>query len=437
MSPSFRNALAAFGVVGLFWASAAARGAAPPDAGPRAKGPAPLREVRRVGSLNFYHNDPTVLAFSPSGERLVTKCYRGLVRSWEVPSGKKCLEIDEGRESGRGGIAVTPRDELLSAAKATIRVRDLHSGRLLARLVAPGNEEEFETLYVTSNGRLAVASTAFEGHLWEVPSRKYLGPIKALIHRFGCHAVHPSRPLLLLALPGSDTVELWDLQTRKKSKVFVPLAGARWKAVAWSLDGKLVALSQRKKDLVLLWDLERGKEHGRFSTTPGAEGSGPDTLSFDPRGKVLATLSVECRLWDVATCRPLLPGGAVGHAWHCAFSADGDYLALTGRSGTVDLYRLGKDTRYKLVGAPRRPVTWIAPPRQGAGLPSGVRALPFGASTHPRPPFAALPRRPPAPRSHCRCSIPPRIGHSPQMGAGSPPPRIGPSPCWTARLAGR
>lgn len=101
--------------------------------------------------------------------------------------------------------------------------------------------------------------------------------------------------------------------------------------MAFSPDGKVLAVTTRDGLSVMLWDIKQSVT----LTTFKAHDKTIHVLAFHPNGRTLATGSEDwsVRLWNVATGRLLLTlRRDLGEARRLAFSPDGARLSVLGTS---------------------------------------------------------------------------------------------------------
>ena len=144
----------------------------------------------------------------------------------------------------------------------------------------------------------------------------------------------------ILAVGNSNTVQLWDMASKKWTRN-IPLFDSPLTAMVFSPDGKLLAFgTEQRPNHIILADAETGTVLRQF----GGE-IGVNDLAFTPDGRTLLSGgwkgSGNIQLWDVATgeLRRTLDG-RISSGFSMAMSRDGKVVALGTRSQTIRLWNL-------------------------------------------------------------------------------------------------
>lgn len=145
----------------------------------------------------------------------------------------------------------------------------------------------------------------------------------------------------------SGCIQLWDMATRRLSTLTLGESDFLPNTVAFSPNGKTLAVGSAGSDSVTLWNMATG----RVQTTLKREWDFDDdswswtnALAFSPDGKTLAVSGQDyntggegqIRLWDLSGRRPVgtaFDGKHEGAFFHVAFSPDGRSIAAGGESG--------------------------------------------------------------------------------------------------------
>jgi WD40 repeat protein/serine/threonine protein kinase len=268
------------------------------------------------------------VAFSPDGKYVAAGEIRSIqggarngIRVWEADTGGAVVTL-EGHSHAITHVAFSPDGKQIASSSAdqTLKVWDLATRQELLTL----HEESLPNSVAFSPDGLRLASASDDGSvkLWAPPDRA-----ERTLFRFNDGAVNnvafSPQGDRIAAAGGGGTV-VCDARTGEK---LLNLGGSRFGRVAWSPDGKGVALAN------LVWDAGTGKEM-QFDVT-GLRGRGREMrgtgTAFSGDGKLLAAVMTweTVAVWDTATGRRVHELEAAP-TWACcvAFSPDGQRLAV-------------------------------------------------------------------------------------------------------------
>jgi WD40 repeat protein len=211
-------------------------------------------------------------AFSPDGKRLASGSANGVLRVWDVASGREELMLTD-HTHRVWSVAWDPEGKRLVSADegGTVKVRDAE-GRVVTTL-QEGHTKGVNQLAFSPDGkRLATASLDGTCKVWD-----------------------------------TDT---WEVRC-------LPAHGKTFAAVAWSPSGKLLAAGDDNQ--VILWNADTYDELHRLDTP------GQGMVAFTPDGRTLLTAREDCRngephaftRWDVKTGTPQKP---------CKLPTSGSYV---------------------------------------------------------------------------------------------------------------
>jgi WD40 repeat protein len=262
-----------------------------------------LAALKEVGAPLEGHTGPvSQIAFAPDGRTLASAGADGKVRLWNVAE-RRLMTTLEGHTAPVHSLAFSPGGQLLASSgnDATIRLWDVAAGRQVKRLWSPRTALTTRTAFA----RQAQQSLAFS------PDGK------------------------LLATGGGDgTVRLWDVKTMEVTALLRGQTAVR--VVAFAPDGRSL-VSGGEDGAVKVWNLTPGSD----PDTLRDHKSNLSSLAFSDDGKTLAvadTLDQTVKLWDLASRKATALKGHTAQLRRLAFAPGGRTLASTGEDSTVRLW---------------------------------------------------------------------------------------------------
>jgi WD40 repeat protein len=306
----------------------------------------PIRDF--AGYRHSGHPSSRNVSFSPDGKRIATVGRDHVVRLWDVATGKPLLDYPACHEWRVDFVAHPSGDRVVTAGTGdgTARLWDAATARELGRFsIGTGLTTWVATAAVSPDGRVvAAAGFASKGFqstgnlkLWSTDGGKEL-LVRPLDGQQAITAVafapdgktlalatghrENNRPILLK----DNTIVLLDVATGKER---ARLTGHDWDilALAFSPDGKTL-FSTGNDHTVRRWDAASGKERSRFSLSTQKY---QPSIAFSADGKLLAVCEMggdNLSVWDVSTGRVVRRIGAASSLGHAlAFAPDGRILA--------------------------------------------------------------------------------------------------------------
>jgi RNA polymerase sigma factor (sigma-70 family) len=300
--------------------------------------------VARMGSVRLRHAGLSDYVFLPGGRTVLSAGRDGVLRSWDVASGKQTRNVRlEGEGRPLWCVTLSPDGKTVAAQDGEKLVLwDAVSGKEVKTL--PHRKSTVGFLYFSPDGKtLAVGSGYAPVSLWDwrqgkerafmLPDRKsglgssYHGHFspdgkwfaaggglgEALcvyevssgreVHRLLCDAYSsafsPDSKHLLVSSMANDKggraaiLRLFDSTSGKEVKQFPQVSEQSFYSLAFAPNGQLIACGFSDPSLVL--DVATGKARYRLSGRPR-------DLAFSPDGKTLAGSEGLClRFWDAAT----------------------------------------------------------------------------------------------------------------------------------------
>jgi WD40 repeat protein len=200
-------------------------------------------------------------AFSPDGKRLAAGSIDSVLLVWDVATGRVVLRLTDHKTSVWSVAFDAAGKRLVSADEGgTVKVRDA-DGQVIKTLEGHTNGVNHLAFSLPDGKRLATASL-------------------------------------------DGTCKIWDTDTWQKINDLPASKGKTFEAVAWSRDGKMLAVGDDSE--VILWDAETYKELHKLPT------AGKGMIAFTPDGRSLLTAREDCNKgeghaftrWDVKTGTP-------------------------------------------------------------------------------------------------------------------------------------
>jgi WD40 repeat protein len=340
-------------------------------------GPPPRIEAHSSPDANARHG-VFALGLSADDRTLVTAGWDRRVRFWDLASGAKRAEatIDadpvgfavshDGRTAAvatvsaihlydvsTAGLLGTLTPDIAAIVEAMMRpdLRDILKRNNRGKLPPspPGAAPIGALAFAPDSRTLAVSYPADRAGLiemWDVAARKVLRRFETELggNRI---AFSPDGKTLAIARDNDSTVRLYDVPTGKE---MAQLRGIEWgaSALAYSGDGKYVAAAGGG-ETVLLWDAIMGQERKRFRDHKHRI----VTLAISPDGKTLASGDFEetVRVYDLASAQPI--GRFAVRVSSLCFSHDGKTLLVGSSDGWVDRFSVANLPR---LAAPAEPI---------------------------------------------------------------------------------
>jgi WD40 repeat protein len=324
-----------------------------------------------------HNSKPIYAGFSPSGRYIVTACFDGTVRVWApramTPEPRPPLQVFSG--DGKCFALLTNQTiQILEAPDgpelSSVRVTNQNVQRLflnrdggrLLTLAEPGPGSISNTVQATvwdsragtpigrpklldrsevdpvfsPSGRRALASADRGQIVWDFEQDREVLRLPQPTRRA---SFDPSEGRLAVA--NSNSVQVWDLSTRKA------LLRTPWEhdttvdSVEWSPDGRYL--------LTGCWDYTFAPEYAQVWDTATGAAVGPRlthrdgvrfaTFSSDGRKVITCSEDFTAMLWDWRAGRQLTPPLLHKHqVVHAAFSPDGRYVATACRDHTARVW---------------------------------------------------------------------------------------------------
>jgi len=307
------------------------------------------------------------LGFGPDGKTLATIGGDGTAEEWNLTTRQMIGHRFTGSSnpyagnSAAGMVAFSPNDQTLAtiSGHGTVQLWNTATHQLIGRPFAGSDggtssvafSPDGKTLATINGNDLLIPSLAVR--LWSVATRQPIGdPFAGGSDEVSLSVAFSPDGTTLATVGGnnySDPVQLWNTHTRRPiGRSFADSNGGAF-SVAFSPDGKILAVNNDLIGGVVLWNAATRQPIGPPLGNPLAT---TNSLAFSPNGKVLATTSYTpfpvsnsaddgtVQLWDVTTHqrigRPF--AGGDGGVTSVVFDPNGTMLATVGQDGQVQIW---------------------------------------------------------------------------------------------------
>lgn len=331
-------------------------------------------ERKHTPALNLGSNVDSI-SFSPNGEIFASGSWDGIVRLWDVKSGKLLKKL-KGHTGSVSSISFSPDGKTLASGSSasSLFLWDIQTGKILKPLrghsnpinsiafsidgdkLASGSDDNTIRIWdvlsgkspVTLNNVSKVSSVAFgrEGkilasgggyynhsiYLWDISNGKLLKKMEGHKNQILSLTFNPDNNMLASGSDGG-TIRLWNAQTGKLAQTISAHGYHDVLSVTFSPDGQILA-SGGSDDAIRLWSAQTGKllyelrGHNQQVTS----------LAFSPDSKTLVSGSWDktIRLWSIESGSSLQKRLNHDHTIHSiAFSSDSKLLASSSRDDEV------------------------------------------------------------------------------------------------------
>lgn len=248
------------------------------------------KKIRQIGEAGLAMRSS---CFSPDGRSIATSHEDGILRLWEVTTGKliRLLQasVEENRRIGFSFVLAFSKDGRFLASgdrDDIVRVWDVAAGKLLWRL--EGHESYVNSVCFSADGRfLATCCADDAAHLWEVSTGKLLQECGDFED---CSAFSPDGALLVTG--NNSSLKFWDART---GKLLHEVKGDfnRANTLSFSPDARLLAIAC--EDMTTrLWDVRKRQEVHKLV----GQANGVTVVGFSP---VTETLITATGIWPPST----------------------------------------------------------------------------------------------------------------------------------------
>ncbi len=296
-------------------------------------------------TLTGHTKQVSALVYSPDSKTIATGSYDGTIRLWDATTGKSKTTLTSGR--GRTGpLAFSPDGNTIVCGNGNgnIQLWDTRTIKLISTLT--GHTKRVKSIAYSPDGNtIATASWDKTVRLWNATNGKTKAILTGYIE-INAAAYSPHGNMIVTG-SRDGKVQMWDVQTAEIKTTFSADNYGRISRVAYSPDGKTIAVASPYHTEVFLLDAQTGKhkatlKHIGFIDSIFMLLQDPEydmtSLTYSPDGSTIVT-ALDCYthekgtvyLWNAKTGkrnRVIYKGkGGVRTA---VFSDDGTRIIATG-----------------------------------------------------------------------------------------------------------
>lgn len=289
-----------------------------------------MEQTALIKTLEGHTDGVLTLDFSPCGKFLATGGEDNTIRLWDCPDGIEIQAIP-GHEGDIRAIAFGPEGDVFATASwdRTIRIWKTADCSTIAKLA--GHEGPVNALAFSPDGkRLYSGSDDATVRVFACPDCSHKGTFNPKIGDIKALAVSASG---MLAIGGIE-LQLLDPSGMLLKDNDSYIYGIR--SLAFSPDGKRLAVATGMEKRLEFWDTEKLEEAGSVKDSDWV-----NCVAFTPDGRHAVTGGAAVKVWDPATgaCVKTL-GEHTDEIYSVGVSPDGRYIASASNDKTVKLWFL-------------------------------------------------------------------------------------------------
>ena len=276
-----------------------------------------VRTGRERRTITGHGGAVASLDFSPDGSTLASAGQDTSVRVWNAATGEEKAVL-RGHGSVVAAVGFSPDGATLASGSRDTTVRLWDAATARGRAVLKGHRSVVWSIaFSPDSATLASASDDGTIRLWDAANGQERGILEG--HSRGVRRVVFSPDGTRLASAGTDgAVKLWDVAAGRETAALDghkrPVPG-----LAFSPDGAIL-VSGGADRTIRFWDVAAARQRTVFEP----QWAGVRSVSFSPDGATFVSTSATVKLWDVATGRERAAlDGSAGEATAVAFAPTG------------------------------------------------------------------------------------------------------------------
>ena len=219
-----------------------------------------VNKAQKVPTLNVGHKIRIeCIAFSPSGKIIATGGYDGVIKLWDVRSGKEINTL-KGHSSDVTSVSFSPDGKTIASGSEdkTIKLWDIKSGEIIKTFV--GHEHTIEKLIFDPNNKKIISASERNVKVWDIQYGQEIKTIEGQCIYRNSLAFSPDGRKFV-AVDRQNHINIWSIKSGKVIKKLKEQSGVR--CIAFSPDGEIIAAIYGEIE-IKLWN-----KHGRELKTLG------------------------------------------------------------------------------------------------------------------------------------------------------------------------
>jgi WD40 repeat protein len=301
-----------------------------------------LADRKEVAKLSGHRWRTNPVAFSPDGRLIASGDEKGRLVLREVATGRE-IAVSRDDQLHVESLAFGPDGRIATGGRdRTVYVRDTNGAELRRWRAGPGS---VTAVAFSPDGNTVAAASRGDGaiRLWDADIGRELPA--TLGHSAAVQDVRFRADGETVVSAGADgRLIRWRLFPGRATTAYVATSIENRSVSAVSPDGTRVAVGQRTREPVVVWDSATGR------SVPLGEPGPVGAVAFAPDGRTLATGGIRLRFWDAATGREKGQLNPANRAAALAYSADGRLLAAATPDARivweVDTGKIERSFRY-------------------------------------------------------------------------------------------